>query len=67
VYKFDLGIVRSCKELEALIKKDGWKCARQDGSHKIFKYQEKKGTVTIPNKDLKKGTANNILKQAGLK
>jgi len=40
------------------------------GSHRQFKHQTKKGTVTIAgkdNKDVPKGTLNNILKQALLK
>jgi len=41
----------------------------QEGSHAQFEHSVKKGKVTIPmhNDDLYKKTANNILKQAGLK
>lgn len=40
------------------------------GSHRQFRHPVKKGTVTIagkPSVDVPPGTANNILKQAGLK
>ena len=43
---------------------------RQAGSHKIFKHRTKKGIVVIPEhgkEDIKIGTLNSILKQAGLK
>ena len=54
-----------------MLRKDGWELARQRGSHKQFKHPKKKGLVTVPdhgrNVDLAKGTANSILKQAGLK
>lgn len=51
------------------IKKDGWYLVRTKGSHHHFKHPDKKGIVTIPHrrKDIPKGTAKNILKQAGLK
>ena len=64
-----MGIVFTCKKLIKLIEKDGWIAVRQDGSHCHFKHPVKNGIVTIPvhNKDIKKGTANNILRQAGLK
>ena len=57
------------RELEKLILKDGWYFIRQIGSHKHYKHPTKKGKVTIPNHsgDVDKGTANSILKQAGLK
>jgi predicted RNA binding protein YcfA (HicA-like mRNA interferase family) len=64
-----MGIVYGCKELAALIEKDGWRFVRQDGSHRHYKHATKTGVVTLPvhNADIKKGTANAILKQAGLK
>jgi len=58
------------KELVDLIEKDGWFIVRQKGSHKHYRHPEKSGTVTIPysgNDDMPPGTANSILKQAGLK
>lgn len=57
------------KALVALIESDGWFLVRITGSHHHFKHATKKGLVTIPHpkKDLKAGTANSVLKQAGLK
>ena len=57
------------KELEKLIKKDGWYLKKQVGSHRQYKHPTKPGKVTIPfhTGDLDIVTANSILKQAGLK
>ncbi len=56
------------REIEKVIKKDGWYEVRQVGSHHQYKHPTKKGLVTIPEHsgDIKKGTADSILKQAGL-
>lgn len=58
------------KELVKLIESDGWTQVRMKGSHRQFKHPAKPGTVTIAGKssvDVPPGTANNVLKQAGLK
>ncbi len=59
------------REIIRLIEDDGWKFYRQKGSHRIYKHSYKKGIVVVPNhglsNDVKKGTENSILKQAGLK
>lgn len=58
------------KEMIDLIEGDGWYLVRQKGSHKHYRHHIKTGTVTIPysgNDDIPPGTANSILKQAGLK
>ncbi|MEO8720225.1 MAG: type II toxin-antitoxin system HicA family toxin [Ginsengibacter sp.] len=58
------------KEVIKLIQKDGWFFERQTGSHKIFKHPTKRGIVVVPEhgkEDIKAGTLNSILKQAGLK
>jgi len=58
------------KEMEILIKKDGWIKSEIVGSHHHYKHPVKKGKVTIPfhgNKELSKFVVNSILKQAGLK
>ena len=59
------------KEVIKLIEKDGWYFVRQSGSsHKIFKHSAKQGIVVVPEhgkEDIKPGTLNSILKQAGLK
>jgi predicted RNA binding protein YcfA (HicA-like mRNA interferase family) len=57
------------RELVRLIEADGWELARQSGSHRQYKHPAKPGLVTIagkPSKDVPKGTAANILRQAGL-
>jgi predicted RNA binding protein YcfA (HicA-like mRNA interferase family) len=58
------------KEIIQLIQDDGWIFDRQKGSHIIYKHPDKDGVV-VPNhglsKDVKVGTANSILKQAGIK
>lgn len=57
------------REIEKLILQDGWYLIKQVGSHKHYKHPTKSGKVTIPSHsgDIDKGTANSILKQAGLK
>jgi predicted RNA binding protein YcfA (HicA-like mRNA interferase family) len=58
-----------CKEVIALLKKDGWGLKTQKGSHMQFVHPKKKGKVTLPNHkgDLPTGTIKSIFKQAGLK
>ena len=58
------------RDLVKMVKDNGWYEVRVNGSHRQFHHPLKKGTVTIagsPNKDVPKGTLNNILKQASLK
>jgi len=58
------------RDLIRLLENDGWYLARTKGSHRQFKHQTKRGTVTVagkPNIDIPPGTLNSILKQAGLK
>ncbi len=57
------------KELIKIVKADGWYFKNITGSHHHYLHPSKKGKVTIPHpkKDIPKGTANSILKQAGLK
>ena len=53
-----------------LIEDDGWYLARTRGSHRQFKHPIKKETVTVagkPSADVRPGTLNNVLRQAGLK
>lgn len=56
------------REVEKLLKNDGWYEVRQTGSHHQYKHPSKKGLVTIPehNKDLNRRTVDSIMKQAGL-
>jgi predicted RNA binding protein YcfA (HicA-like mRNA interferase family) len=49
---------------------DGWRIARQRGSHRQYKHPTKPGTLTIaghPSMDLSPKTLRSILIQAGLK
>lgn len=57
------------KELEKLLRQDGWIHKNTRGSHKQFIHPTKPGKITIPQHggDLDIKTANSILKQAGLK
>lgn len=59
----------SSKELIKQLKKLGWEEVRIKGSHHHFKHPNKDYLITVqhPKKDLPKGTADKILKQAGLK
>ena len=59
----------SSGELIKMIEKDGWILVRVKGSHHHFKHPTKSGIVTVkhPEKDTPMGTANNVLRQAGLK
>ena len=54
------------KELEKLIRADGWELKDIKGSHFQYVHPSKNGKVTIPNHkgDIPKGTAISILKQA---
>ena len=57
------------KELEKLIKADGWIYKNARGSHNHYIHPIKSGKVTIPNHsgDIDIKTLKSILKQAGLK
>ena len=59
----------SSTEIIKVLKNEGWFLHRTIGSHHQFKHPYKKGKVTVPHpkKDLKLGTIDAILKQAGLK
>ena len=57
------------KEIERLLKSDGWHLKTTKGSHHQYVHDTKKGKVTIPRHhgDLDIRTANSILKMAGIK
>ena len=61
----------TAKELEKKIKAAGYQFERMNsGSHKQYKHPDREKLISIPfhgSKDLKPGTLNQILKQAGLK
>jgi len=53
-----------------MLKQDGWYEWRQTGSHVQFRHPEKTNTIIVPyhaNKDLGKGLAHKLLKEAGLR
>lgn len=57
------------KEIERILKKDGWQYKNSRGSHNYYIHPIKPGKITIPNHsgDIDPGTLKSILKQAGLK
>jgi predicted RNA binding protein YcfA (HicA-like mRNA interferase family) len=57
------------RELVKRLEADGWYFVEAHGSHQQFKHPVTPGKVTVPHprQDLKPGTLNSILKQAGLK
>ena len=64
-----MGNLFSSRELIRLLEADGWCFIGATGDHHHFKHPTKLGKVTVthPRKDLPMGTANSILRQAGLK
>jgi predicted RNA binding protein YcfA (HicA-like mRNA interferase family) len=59
-----------CSELLRKIKQAGWYEVRQSGSHITLQHPDKQHSITFPNhgsKEMKKGMADKLLKQAGLK
>ena len=57
------------REAIRLVERDGWRHTRTTGSHRIYHHPVKTGIVVIagrPSVDLKPGTWQSILKQAGL-
>lgn len=58
------------REVIGILEADGWALVATKGSHRQYKHPTKKGRVTVPGHmgdDLRPGTLNSILKQAGLK
>ena len=58
------------KDLEKMLKNDGWEYQYTRGSHYYYSHKKKSGKITIPrhnNRDINIKTADSILKQAGLK
>ena len=58
------------RDIIKLIEKDGWPEARIKGDHRHYQHPTKRGIVTVaghPGDDVRAGTLNSILKQAGLK
>ncbi|MCL2355375.1 MAG: type II toxin-antitoxin system HicA family toxin [Oscillospiraceae bacterium] len=57
------------REMEKLLKKNGWYYHHANGSHYNYKHDVKDGIVVVPRHkgDIPIGTLKKILKQAGLK
>lgn len=55
------------KELLSLLKKNGWRVDRINGSHHILVKGNKTISLPVHGADMKTGLENAILKQAGLK
>ena len=58
------------RELIRVLEDDGWRLIGERGSHRQYEHASKPGKVTVagkPNADVPKGTAANILRQAGLR
>ena len=57
------------KELENIIKADGWKLDRIEGSHHQYEHPIKKGITTIPKHsgDIPKYIVKSVLRQAQIK
>ena len=57
------------RELEKMIKADGWTLAGVEGSHHHYTHPTKPGKVTLARHkgDLKRKTVQSVLNQAGLK
>jgi predicted RNA binding protein YcfA (HicA-like mRNA interferase family) len=59
------------RDLDKLLKRNGWAVDHATGSHYIYTHSSKPGTVTVPfhgtNSDLGDSILKSVLKQAGLK
>ena len=57
------------REVIRALRRAGWYEVKQEGSHKQFKHDTKKGRVTVPfpRRDIPVGTLKSIEKQAGIK
>lgn len=57
------------REAIKVLEDDGWRLARQRGSHRHFHHPRKPGTVTVagkPNVDIPPGTLKSIERQSDL-
>ena len=58
------------RQIDKLLRKDGWFLISQKGSHRQYKHAVKPGKVTLAphswSDEIPKGTQRSILKQAGL-
>ena len=56
------------REVEKLLRRDGWYQVKQKGSHHQYKHPVKKGKVTVPEHggDIHIDVVKSILRQAGI-
>ncbi len=56
------------RQLIRVLERKGWKLARSKGSHHHFTHPSSPNVVTVPvhSKDVKRGTLNGILADAGI-
>jgi predicted RNA binding protein YcfA (HicA-like mRNA interferase family) len=58
------------RDVIRVLEDDGWRPFAQRGSHRQYEHSSKPGKVTVAGKanaDVPRGTAANILRQAGLR
>ena len=63
-------MTKKVKEVIVLLEKNGWTFVRIRGDHRIYYKEGAKRPIVVQcnlNDDLKDGTLNSILKEAGLK
>ena len=63
-------MTKKVKEVIVLLEENGWAFVRMRGDHRIYYKKGAKRPVVVPgnlNDDIKDGTLNSILKEAGLK
>jgi predicted RNA binding protein YcfA (HicA-like mRNA interferase family) len=56
------------REVIRVLEREGWRLARQTGSHRQFRHPDRQGTVTVAGKvsdELPRGTLASIWRQAG--
>ena len=61
-------MTKKVKEVIVLLEKNGWTFVRIRGDHRIYYKEGAKRPIVVPgnlNDDLKDGTLNSILKEAG--
>ncbi len=55
------------RRMVKILEEKGFRFVRQKGSHRLYRKRDLRVTVPMHNKDLKLGTLQNILRQAGVK
>lgn len=63
-------MVMKVKEVISLLEKNGWRFIRMRGDHRIYFKDGTRRPIVVPgslNSDLKEGTLNSVLREAGLK